>query len=32
MKLLKAGERYYEYHKEVQKIMESELIGLKLIR
>jgi Xaa-Pro aminopeptidase len=29
-KLLKAGERYYDYHKEVQKIVESELIGLKL--
>lgn len=30
MKLLKAGERYYDYHKEVQKIVESELIDLKL--
>ncbi len=30
-KLLKAGKRYFEYHKEVQKIMERELIGLKLI-
>jgi Xaa-Pro aminopeptidase len=30
MKLLKPGERYYDYHKEVQKIMEHELIGLKL--
>jgi Xaa-Pro aminopeptidase len=30
-KLLKAGERYFDYHKEVQKVMESELIGLKLI-
>lgn len=30
MKLLKAGERYYDYHKEIQKIVESELIGLKL--
>jgi len=30
MKLLKAGERYYDYHKEIQKIMESELIDLKL--
>jgi Xaa-Pro aminopeptidase len=29
-KLLKAGERYYDYHKEIQKIVESELIGLKL--
>jgi Xaa-Pro aminopeptidase len=31
MKLLKAGVVYYDYHKEVQKIMESELIRLKLI-
>ncbi len=31
MKLLKAGEKYFEYHKEVQKIMEQELIGLKLL-
>jgi Xaa-Pro aminopeptidase len=31
MKLLKAGVVYFEYHKEVQKIMESELIKLKLI-
>ena len=31
MKLLKAGEKYFEYHKEVQKIMERELIGLKLL-
>jgi Xaa-Pro aminopeptidase len=31
MKLLKPGEKYFEYHKQVQKIMESELIGLKLI-
>jgi Xaa-Pro aminopeptidase len=30
-KLLVAGERYFDYHKEVQKVMESELIGLKLI-
>ncbi|HMG90307.1 MAG TPA: Xaa-Pro aminopeptidase [Chryseolinea sp.] len=29
-KLLKPGERYYDYHKEIQKIVESELIGLKL--
>ncbi|RAV99892.1 aminopeptidase P family protein [Pseudochryseolinea flava] len=29
-KMLKPGELYYEYHKEVQKITESELIGLKL--
>lgn len=31
MKLLKPGEEYFEYHKEVQKITESELIKLKLI-
>jgi Xaa-Pro aminopeptidase len=31
MKLLKAGKVYFDYHKEVQKIMEQELIGLKLI-
>jgi Xaa-Pro aminopeptidase len=31
MKLLKAGEQYFEYHKEVQKIMERELIRLKLL-
>jgi Xaa-Pro aminopeptidase len=31
MKILKPGVVYFEYHKEVQKIMESELIGLKLI-
>lgn len=30
-KLLAPGVGYYDYHKEVQKIMESELIGLKLI-
>jgi Xaa-Pro aminopeptidase len=30
-KMLKPGVIYFEYHKEVQKIMESELIGLKLI-
>jgi len=30
-KLLKAGEKYFEYHREIQKIMEEELIGLKLI-
>lgn len=30
-KMLKAGEKYFDYHKEVQQIMESELIGLKLI-
>lgn len=31
IKLLKPGEKYYEYHKEVQRVMESELIGLKLL-
>jgi Xaa-Pro aminopeptidase len=31
IKMLKAGTRYYDYHKEVQKVMEAELIGLKLI-
>jgi Xaa-Pro aminopeptidase len=31
MKLLKAGQKYFDYHKEVQKIMERELIGLKLV-
>jgi Xaa-Pro aminopeptidase len=31
MKLMKPGTVYFDYHKEVQKIMESELIGLKLI-
>ncbi|HEY3406009.1 MAG TPA: aminopeptidase P family protein [Ohtaekwangia sp.] len=30
-KMLKVGEKYFEYHKEVQQIMESELVGLKLI-
>lgn len=30
-KMLKVGEKYFDYHKEVQQIMESELIGLKLI-
>lgn len=30
IKLLKPGEKYYDYHKEVQKVMEQELIGLKL--
>jgi len=30
MKMLAPGVKYFEYHKEVQKIMESELIGLKL--
>jgi Xaa-Pro aminopeptidase len=31
MKMLKPGEMYYDYHREVQKITESELIKLKLI-
>lgn len=31
MKLLKPGALYFDYHKEVQKVMESELIKLKLI-
>jgi Xaa-Pro aminopeptidase len=31
MKMLKAGVVYFEYHKEIQKIMESELVKLKLI-
>jgi len=31
IKLLKPGEKYYDYHKEVQKVMEKELIGLKLL-
>lgn len=30
-KLLRPGVLYFEYHKEIQKITESELIGLKLI-
>jgi len=30
-KMLRPGELYFNYHKEVQKIMESELIGLKLL-
>ena len=30
-KLLKPGIQYFEYHKEVQKITERELLGLKLI-
>lgn len=29
-KMLRPGEKYYDYHKEIQKITESELIGLKL--
>jgi Xaa-Pro aminopeptidase len=31
MKLLRPGVKYFEYHKEVQKITESELVKLKLI-
>jgi Xaa-Pro aminopeptidase len=31
MKMLKPGVSYYEYHKEIQKFTEQELIGLKLI-
>jgi Xaa-Pro aminopeptidase len=31
IKMLKPGEKYFDYHKQVQKIMEHELIGLKLI-
>jgi Xaa-Pro aminopeptidase len=31
MKMLKPGVVYFDYHKEVQKVMESELIKLKLI-
>jgi Xaa-Pro aminopeptidase len=31
MKLLKPGMVYFDYHKEVQKIMEAELVKLKLI-
>jgi Xaa-Pro aminopeptidase len=31
MKLLKSGAMYFDYHKEVQKIMEAELVKLKLI-
>lgn len=31
IKMLKPGEYYYDYHKEVQKITESELIGLGLL-
>ncbi len=30
-KLLKPGVRYFDYHKEVQKIMEAELLKLKLL-
>ncbi|MDH4092199.1 MAG: aminopeptidase P family protein [Cyclobacteriaceae bacterium] len=29
--LLSPGTKYFEFHKEVQKIMESELVGLKLL-
>jgi len=31
MKLLTPGEKYYDYHKQIQQIMEQELVGLKLI-
>lgn len=31
MKLLKPGEKYYDFHKQVQLIMEQELVALKLI-
>jgi len=31
VKMLTPGTKYYDYHKEIQQIMESELIGLKLI-
>jgi Xaa-Pro aminopeptidase len=31
MKMLKPGVVYYDYHKEIQKLTEAELIGLKLI-
>lgn len=31
MQMLRPGIRYYDYHKEVQKLTESELIGLKLL-
>jgi Xaa-Pro aminopeptidase len=31
MQMLRPGVKYYEYHKEIQKITESELIGLKLL-
>lgn len=31
MKMLKPGVMYYDYHKEIQKLTESELINLKLI-
>lgn len=30
-KMLRPGEKYYDYHKEIQKITESELIDLKLL-
>ncbi len=32
MKLMSSGMVYFDYHREVEKIMQSELIGLKLIR
>jgi Xaa-Pro aminopeptidase len=31
MKMLRSGVLYYEYHKEIQKMTEEELINLKLI-
>jgi Xaa-Pro aminopeptidase len=31
MKMLKPGTSYFDYHKEVQKVMESELLKLKLL-
>lgn len=32
MKMLRPGVVYFDYHKEIQKIIESELIGLKLLK
>jgi len=32
MKLMSSGMIYFDYHREVEKIMQSELVGLKLIR
>lgn len=31
MSMLRPGVKYYDYHKEIQKLMEAELIGLKLL-
>ena len=31
MSMLRPGVKYYEYHKEIQKLTEAELIGLKLL-